>query len=332
MTLLWTESFDGNLTGTEKWSAFSAANTVNTTFGRNSTNGMKFSQANSGIVTIGNVSLPLSDRVTVGCWAYGDERWDGDDAVLQLRSTTNSFVDVKLNQTVANWQWRSSNVANTAIGPPGSGQRFTWNFIEMQAQFGSYIEIRANNEVILSQALGGTGQVNMLQMVRGGGLAHSGCRYQVDDIYVLNSVGTTNNTFLGPIHINSLQPTGNGTRSDLVGDDADSTDNYLRVNDNSDATYVEGDPTQGDTYAFENLANTEDVYGVVEYFRGYDALGGAVGVRGLAVSGGNEYEGPAKVLPGGALTHIQAWDVDPDTGTAWTTSAVDAAEFGVEFA
>src|SRR5437764_673985 len=55
-------------------------------------------------------------------------------------------------------------------------------------------------------------------------------RAYLDDLYVCDATGTTNNTFLGDVRVHTLVPSGNGTDSGLTGSDGNQVNNYQLVN------------------------------------------------------------------------------------------------------
>ena len=72
---------------------------------------------------------------------------------------------------------------------------------------------------------------------------------RIADVYVLNSLGSMNNNFLGDVAVRTLIPDGNGTSSQLTGSDGNTTDNYLLVDEHnySSADYVGTPRLQRDT-------------------------------------------------------------------------------------
>ena len=156
-----------------------------------------------------------------------------------------------------------------------------------------------------------------------------------DDIYVANGAGTVNNGLLGDVRVYPLLPNGNGNYSQLVGQDADSTDNYLNVDETTpdgDTTYNESS-TDGekDTYTFEDLPiTTGDIKGVQvsAYARKDEAA--AKSVRIVHRRGTTDVNGDDKTLQTTFNNHDQIWDEDGVATAAWTITNVNSSEFGVE--
>jgi len=333
MALLFTESFDGILTGAKKWTTWRSSNTIGPEHGRDGTNGL-FTGSATGIKDIATRSItPATNRVIVGCWVYAtNTQRDPDDGFIRLVSTGGQSINVLWSESsLAQLEVFGSGVSRTVIGPQGIGQRQTWVFVELMWEPGVAYEVRANGVTIASGASSGSGTPSVYAIRQGGDLGGSGAAFRVDNIYVLDTSGSVNNDFLGPVTVTPLQPDGAGNRTELTPSEAAA--NWELVSDGDDDTYVEGDEGEGDLYTFEDTGITEPILGVVQYWRAFDSLGGAITGRAIARSGGNDYDGNTVVLPASlAPAHAQPWDVDPDTSDLWDPTDLDAAEFGVEFA
>jgi hypothetical protein len=159
--------------------------------------------------------------------------------------------------------------------------------------------------------------------------------------YVCDTTGLTLNDFLGPLQIESLNPTSDGTTNDFS--PASGLTNYEMVDDLntvSDSTYVESSTIgHKDLYGMSNCVVSDyksgETYDTIHAVRvRYMARridAGKRELRGLCRSVATEVESTS--------TEVYAfwnWEIyngffttDPNGGGAWTQSAVDAAEFGV---
>jgi hypothetical protein len=158
-----------------------------------------------------------------------------------------------------------------------------------------------------------------------------------DDLYICDVTGGVNDTFLGDVRVDVFLANGNGNSSQLVGSDADSTDNYLLVDEASqdgDTTYVESaTAAQKDTYLFGNMSHTPSVISAVQIVataKKDDA--GARSITTVARSGGTDYDGATVALSTSYLMYMDVHDVNPNTVAAWTKTNFDSAEFGVKVA
>jgi len=140
------------------------------------------------------------------------------------------------------------------------------------------------------------------------------------------------------VQVFTSAPNGNGNSSDFVGSDADSTDNYLLVDDagapDDDSTYVESStPGDKDTYAFGNLpasAATVHAVGVKVIAKKIDV--GAPDLIAVARSSTTEDDSPSLGVGTTYIARQGIFEEDPNTSAAWAPAAVDAAEFGIKVA
>lgn len=330
MSLLFADSFDGVITGPAKWSTWHGSTVIDEAYGRHGKGIL--CDGGTGIDTMATRTLdPATNRVTVGLWLYGhNSSYGSNDAPLRLTSSDGSEISVCFDASLAHFEVYGTGVARQVIGPAGIGQRHTWIFVELMWEPGVAYEVRANTLTIASGTPGGSGTPNAFLISHGGGLIAGGAVVRIDDIYIVDSAAPGPNGFLGPVKIANLKPDGAGDRTELTATPAGN--NWERVSDGDDDTYVEGDPGDGDLYTFDDLSGSDDVLGVVQYWRAFDSEGGAITARAISRVDGTEYDGDDVVLPGSVATHVQPWDVNPDTGQPWTPAEVDGAEFGVEFA
>jgi hypothetical protein len=153
----------------------------------------------------------------------------------------------------------------------------------------------------------------------------------IDDLYICNGDGSVNNDFLGDISVRALNPNGNGTTSDLVGSDGDSTDNYLLVDETTPDTadYVESStPGDKDTYAFGDLGIASGVvYGVQINAYAQKSDAGDRSFVSVARLSGAEEDGAVNILSTTPHYFSEIRETKPGGG-AWSIADVDAAEFG----
>jgi hypothetical protein len=157
---------------------------------------------------------------------------------------------------------------------------------------------------------------------------------QFDDFYVCNALGAENNTFLGDVVIQTLNPSADGTSSQLLGSDGNSVSNYLLVDEAPPNTtdYV-GSATDDlkDTYNFTNLTGTPTSIRAVRVLA-YAAKSDA-GTKSLALvtrSGGTEAQSADKPLSMTWAYYGEMLIDDPTDSADWTQAKVDGAEFGVK--
>jgi hypothetical protein len=157
------------------------------------------------------------------------------------------------------------------------------------------------------------------------------------DAYVLDGVNTSGDDPFEEIldaRVDYVGPDGNGYVSDFVGSDANSTDNYLHVDENNpddDSTYVEADAAGKDAYTLgASPAAGGTVFGVTTFAHGRKTDAGvAIARTGLRI-GGADYMQPNNKALGSTFGEIRNhWGRDPSNG-AWSEATFNGAEFVLE--
>jgi hypothetical protein len=321
-----------------KWSVVS---------GTTSTTGPRFAggrhwSSSSGAVSVSR-DIPASSQITVGFATnatFSNQQpfvsFYGDSAITQhisvARNTTSGFLELRRGSTGGTLLATGTNVLLAD----------TWNYIEVQvtiADAGGVVTVRVNGNTAPDISFtgdtrnGGT-STNIDRVVFGS--TTGGSSVYIDDVYILNSTGTTNTTFLGDVRVQSIIPTGNGNRSQLLGSDADSVNNYQLVDEQPYSTtdYV-GSPTvgQGDTYGMSDLAaGTTQVFGIQNNIVAAKSDATLASGRGVIRTGGTDYFGASQVLTTSYITYRDVYDQNPDTSANWTVSDVNGIEGGFEVA
>ena len=162
---------------------------------------------------------------------------------------------------------------------------------------------------------------------------------QINDGYLMDVVvgdGSDSPSAAFPYSLNAhtLLPDGNGNSSVLVGSDADSTDNYLLVdNPNPNEAEFVGSAVEGDkdTYTMEDLPSaSEDIIGVIAEQIAAKADQGTKFMRPVIRTVSTDYVGDSYALAQSYALDWHAWDLNPNTSLAWTGTEVNAIEVGAE--
>lgn len=154
-------------------------------------------------------------------------------------------------------------------------------------------------------------------------------RIYLDDVYICDTTGSRNNSFLGDFQVYAFKPNGAGNYSQFT---PSAGSNYQNVDDgpshDSDSTY-NSSSTNGniDSYTMENLpvSGTVRSASVIGVLRKDD-----VGARNAALgcrSNTTDSVGSDIVLSNGYAYYTNPeMETDPATTTDWTTSGIDALE------
>jgi hypothetical protein len=218
----------------------------------------------------------------------------------------------------------------------------TWAYLEFRIVISDTVgelEIRVNGTTVSSQTGIDTKDSisTTIDAVSLGNNSASGYTY-FDDLYLCDSGGSYCNTFLGDVRIDAYLPAGNGNSSAFVGSDADSTNNYLLVDESSpddDTTYVESNtPSAKDTYAFTEMThNPAEIIATQLCAMGKKTDAGSRTIHLVTRSGGTDYDTASALAFGtsyGIKTKID--EVDPNTSAAWSKTNLNNAEFGIKVA
>jgi len=140
--------------------------------------------------------------------------------------------------------------------------------------------------------------------------------------------------FLGDTRICTAFPSGNGSSSNWLGSDSNSTDNYQLIDEivsDSDSSYVESSAAGSkDLYSFPPLEVQTNSVTAIEFdinCRKVDT--GSKTLCSVIKSGATEQDGSNKYLSDTYHAHIEEmYPINPDTGSAWTQAQIAAVEFG----
>ena len=162
-----------------------------------------------------------------------------------------------------------------------------------------------------------------------GGFAHTGT---FDDFYVCNTSGSVNNNFLGDCIVETIRPNVDGFYTD--GTPSSGSSHYEMVDENTpnltDFVTLAGVGDR-DSFGFTNLTplSSRVVYGVQANAAVAKDDGGTRIVAPFARSGTTDLSGQTKAVAADQLYSSAVFETDPNTGTGWTQSSVNDAEFGL---
>ena len=339
MTLLFTDSFDHYATADilTKYDDLVNANgnTQVVESGGRFSNRMKNTNSSNYVTKI----IPTARQTVIAGRAFNITGTVASDRILiafldgastvhtDVRYTTDSKIIVTRNGTQL-----GSAILTTAN---------TWHYIELKVKVddstGTY-EARLDGVSIISGTGADTrngGNATADRVKFGPSVAgNATIDDRMDDVYICDDQGSTNNNFLGDVRIECLFPNGDGNSSQLVGSDGNSVNNYLLVDEstpNSDTDYVESSTVgDKDTYAMTNLTSTTGtVYGIqiLPFARKTDA--GTRSIKSVTRLSATEEDSADKPLSTGYTYYPDIRETKPGGG-AWSISDVNSAEVGVK--
>lgn len=156
---------------------------------------------------------------------------------------------------------------------------------------------------------------------------------QWDDLWVADTSGGVNDSWLGDMRVKTVYPTGTGAADLWTPSSGASWECVDDVPPDGDASYV-SDDTVGEraTWALANIATDDVVHGieVVCQARKDDAT--AREIATVIRTGGTNYDGSAAALTTSYAYYGTLYDENPGTSAGWTRAEIDGLEAGVKVA
>jgi len=165
----------------------------------------------------------------------------------------------------------------------------------------------------------------------------------MDNLYVLDTTGSHANGIMGPdTRMEMIYPSGTGNYAQWVGSDADSTNNYLHVDEleaDGDTSYVKSSTSgQRDSYTCTNLAGVEGAPVAIQAIQllsnARKTAGEARELKHFVRISSTDYDSsgthPLSQSTNGYVTNVDIENLNPNTSAQWTTGAIDALEIGVK--
>jgi len=153
----------------------------------------------------------------------------------------------------------------------------------------------------------------------------------IDDLYCCNGEGSINNDFLGDVQVETIFPSANGTTNDFTPLSGSNFENVDETPTDDDTTYIESS-TSGhqELYTFPSLSNiTSNIRGTQMFRLPKKTNIGSRNLIGTVRSGGTNYDSSTPIATlDDYIYQLDINETDPDTGTDWTVSGVNSAEFG----
>jgi len=288
------------------------------------------------------IKTPLStlpSTVIVGTAFYSSKGLP--TAVDFARFTDGGSTQMSITWDTSTWQLRVNN-GTTTWPTTYTYTAGSWVYIEWKIVFGTGVSgstsVRVNGIQVLNQASintapSGSARTDgyMLFQLTGA----EGSNFTIDDLYICDGTGATNNTFLGDIRVQYLVPTGAGVKTQFT---PSTGSNWQTVDEvpASDTDYNSANsPGAMDLFQMANLAGNGLVYGVQTISR---SKKDDAGFRKAApvfykASGLGEtarfYKGSqAPVIDNFLNLPLQMFNTSPDTGVAWTVDEVNALQYG----
>ena len=339
MSLLFLDGFDHYTVIDEKWDSQILSNLflVGHTEGRFTPGAIKVQGTGGG----GSITKNITSSIEViagfahnninadvhnGAWAFNDNL--GSQPAQLLVSASTGIGTLTYNGQTAT----TGNVFTGSV----------WEHIEFRIKAHpslGELEIRRNGVTVASvtnvdtQKAGFTGFVSFSIQATNNAMFH-----YTDDLYILNTEGTDNNTFAGDTRITALRPKANGLDNDFTPTGASS--NFEAVDDlqhDQDATFVEagqiGAKESYDNVDFVDLGiSPGTIFGVQVVNAAKKTDAGQLRYVDQMVIGGLPFDSGVEVVATSGTYQMTFFirDTDPSDNAAWTEAKVADLGSGLE--
>jgi hypothetical protein len=339
MALRFCDSFDHYLTAdlTEKWTNIISSPSISSGNGRRGTSALNTVASSRG------VAKTLDAQAT---WIIGFAIKFGDIAggipMIALLDSGTVQVDVAIN-TDGTLSVRRNGITTLTSGTsvkalaPG-----IWYFVEWKCTIADSIgastcKVRVDGEDWITVATGqdtkqtSNASANSIRLFGGAG---SFTQAYIDDVYICDGTGDSNNDFLGDVRVDALAPNGEGSNSAWTC--STGSTHYTLVDEatpNDDTDYLStAGASNRDSHNFASLPtmSSPTIKGVMHSLSAKKDDAGTRNIKSLCKSGATTSTGASQALPSSYAYLLQVWETDPNTAAAWTEANFNSAEFGVE--
>jgi len=344
MTLLYFDGFDGYDTAVDaetygRWHKLSDINISAGGAGRDGTGRSLVGDTGTTNVAL----LPITDQATNTMYCGFGFKVDSLNAANASIISFVSGTTITVNDVQCSVFLNGSSqleIRRGTVTVLGTGSTVllddTWYFLEVKCLVHNStgkLEVKLNETVEISEFTGDTqnessDSISSILF----GIQFSSGFYHYDDFYILNNLGSINNSYLGDIQCKLLYPSADNS---VAWSPTGEASNYLTVDDvvgapDDDTTYVSSSTTsQKDTYDLDNMATATSVHGMKTISRSTKT---EVNPReiDIGITTGANIQATTVILGEGYGTTSLIFEDQDGAATAWTESAVNAAVLTLE--
>lgn len=268
---------------------------------------------------------------------------------VRFEFTSGGWIEVQLDYSAGTVAVVNNDAAVSVITGAILSQS-VWNYFELKVLVddtaGTY-EVRRDGINVLSGTAADTGAsgdtIVSIRVRSTNNLQNA----HIDDLYLLDTTGATNNDFLGDVRVDVLLPKANLINNDFtLFDDGEATSsphsaNWQSVQNTGNAVigrdhnYVEsGLVGASEEYNNEDLADNSltplTIFGVQVSNNAKKTATGAIHYQDEMIVAGTAYNDGTTIISTGGDYHMSRFirDTDPSDDAAWTGAKVDAVGSG----
>ena len=329
MTLLYVDSFDHYATAEIPAKGWSTPGSAIISAGSGRRGGAALGTQGTLIADIATQSFTASDTIIVGC-ALKMTTFENKD-LLTLKESGGSEVAL-VEQTSAG-ELRLTSGGISVITGISAFDPTAFSYYELKYVKGTganaIAELRKDAVVILSITTSNeTAQCSSLSV-----LENLAAYFPfLDDLYILNGLGTTNNNYLGDVRVDAHFADADGATVNFVGNTG--ATQFTHVDDplpDNDTTFVEaGNINDRDLHSVGSASLGTVIHGVQQTVLSRKTDAGTVTVDLIVEKPGGTGEKvrATKTASDTYTYHLSVSETDPDDSTTWTDAKVNAQEFG----
>jgi hypothetical protein len=328
MAIRWIEGFDLYSSTINMQSRGYTGNAGSYVGGRFAGSAGRYNSARSGFSPFGGST---SSTLSHG-FAFRAQGLTNFTIVNYMNGSVSGSTEVELRMTTTGAVQATRN--GTVLGTSAAGviATSTWAYIEVEivrhASAGVFnIYVNGTSVLALTAQNTGSADIDTLYLCHNGG-SNNGLDYDLDDMYV-----TDTSTRIGESRVDTLRPSADTAQKDWTPNSG--ANNYSRVGDTTydgDTSYI-GASTVGnkDLYDCTDLPVTPaSVYAVQVSMAARKDDAATRQVRTNLKSGSATQNGTTQGMSATYQIFSDIYETDPNTSAAWTASAVNAAQVGVE--
>lgn len=339
MSLLFMEGFDGTNKGEFPiFDVDTLSYTRATSYGRRGTNGIYASSYTSSTAYVEKL---VGDKSNLIVGMAINPRYTGHSTTL-IYNKLLAFMDGLVEQAVVCWANSALTVllrAPGAAGVPGAilataSADLTlqvWNYLEVKIGIhptAGTFQVKVNGVEILN-ASGLNTDPNNSGKITSFRLWPTNARPYFDDFYVLDTLGTSMNDFLGDVIIETLLPSADGTKNDWI--KSVGTSGYVLIDENNPTStdhIVSGTLGAEQTFRVNIIPDGRNILAVQQTTFAHSPEGVPQNFQAIHLIGATKTLGDVAVAESTKKRYDQMWISNPVTGVAWTDSELATTEFG----
>lgn len=304
-------------------------------------------KASSGAASITkNVITPVDEMIVGFAYNAGASPQDAlivfDDDATSAVQTTLTMIMSTGNLSVTNNMATVNEVTAAPVLTQG-----VWAYIEFRLKVhatAGEVEVKVNGVVVITATSLNTGATGgLLENLSIASTSNLQLDH-VDDLYLLDTTGATNNTFLGDSRIQVLVPVADGNTNNfsLTSDDITHLANWQTQPDDVDITlgrdhnYVEsGLIGASEDYDNKSMFNAgvvaiNNIYGIQVVNNSRKTATGVLRFKNEMVIAGTVFDNGTEVVASTGDYHMSTFirDTDPSDSATWTEAKVDAVGSG----